>query len=633
MLKLFRLCQRFDLINRIRQCRLNQEKARSISLLSKNVEILPNFLNKEEKRRKWHENQGKSINLVYTLTIAGLLGVVNCDAILKMKNKRFFKVVQYGVIDELDNLLENIDVNIRHPLGWTVLMLAVVNGHYNITEKLLKKGADPNLGDNFVNINRTANEKGMHPIEILMVREEEFSTNLNNKATFLGFTALHYAALLNSLELCKLLVQYGANPCIENDAGHKPIKYALKDGAVQKFLEKETQKFEQIKKQKELEERRLYPLEERLKKFIVGQEGAITIVSETVRRKENGWADEEHPLVFLFLGSSGIGKTELAKRLAHYIHRENKDAFIRLDMSEYQEKHEVAKLIGAPPGYIGHDEGGQLTKKLKKCPSAVVLFDEVDKAHPDVLTVLLQLFDEGRLTDGQGKTIECKDAIFIMTSNLASDEIAQHGLDLRREVEKLHENRLSSEKSRIIDNIKISRKWKDDVVKPILKGHFKRDEFLGRINEIVYFLPFSRHELLQLVGRELDTWAKRAKDKHKIDIQWDRSIESALADGYDVHYGARSIKYEVERRVVNQLAAAHEKGFIGNGSTVHISAQYPDEADSAVIKLKVKNKGVKDYVEIDYMYTTKPESINDLENRIPISLLVDNLNIVLRRGL
>ncbi|KAG5879303.1 hypothetical protein JTB14_021960, partial [Gonioctena quinquepunctata] len=323
-----------------------------------------------------------------------------------------------------------------------------------------------------------------------------------------------------------------------------------------------------------------------------------------VRRKENGWADDDHPLVFLFLGSSGIGKTELAKQLAAYIHKEKQQAFIRLDMSEFQEKHEVAKLIGAPPGYIGHDEGGQLTKKLKKFPNAVVLFDEVDKAHPDVLTVLLQLFDEGRLTDGQGKTIECKDAIFIMTSNLASDEIANHGLQLRRDVEELKQERLkvndSNEKElQVTDNITISRKFKDGVVKPILKRHFKRDEFLGRINEIVYFLPFSRNELIQLVARELHCWAQRARDKHKIEIKWDRSVESALADGYDVNYGARSIKYEVERRVVNQLAAAHEKGIIGKGCTVQVGALWPENCEIAEITLKVKKSGVKDFIEID----------------------------------
>lgn len=166
-------------------------------------------------------------------------------------------------------------------------------------------------------------------------------------------------------------------------------------------------------------------------------------------------------------------------------------------------------MIGAPPGYVGHDDGGQLTKKLKKCPNAVVLFDEVDKAHPDVLTVLLQLFDEGRLTDGQGKTIECKDAIFIMTSNLASNEIAQHAVQLRREAENTENEPKKKNGKDSSEDITIPRQFKDEVVKPILKRHFKRDEFLGRINEIVYFLPFSRNELLELVGKELQTWAKR----------------------------------------------------------------------------------------------------------------------------
>merc|ERR1739838_786248 len=164
-------------------------------------------------------------------------------------------------------------------------------------------------------------------------------------------------------------------------------------------------------------------------------------VAASIRRKQNGWFDENHPLVFLFLGSSGIGKTELAKQLAAYLHQDSKKASIRLDMSEYQEKHEVAKLIGSPPGYIGHDQGGQLTKKLRDNPESVVLFDEVDKAHPDVLTVLLQLFDEGRLTDGKGKTIECKNALFVMTSNLASTEIAEHALQLRREAQEVAKQR------------------------------------------------------------------------------------------------------------------------------------------------------------------------------------------------
>ncbi|VDP04167.1 unnamed protein product [Soboliphyme baturini] len=144
----------------------------------------------------------------------------------------------------------------------------------------------------------------------------------------------------------------------------------------------------------ELEDRRRFPLEARIKEVLIGQEGAISAVAAAIRRKENGWYDDEHPLVFLFLGSSGIGKTELAKQVAHYLYKDPKKAFIRIDMSEYQEKHEVAKFIGSPPGYVGHEEGGQLTKKLAEFPNAVVLFDEVEKAHPDVLTIMLQLFDE-----------------------------------------------------------------------------------------------------------------------------------------------------------------------------------------------------------------------------------------------
>ncbi|KAG8137143.1 hypothetical protein E2320_005671 [Naja naja] len=309
-----------------------------------------------------------------------------------------------------------------------------------------------------------------------------------------------------------------------------------------------------------------------------------------IRRKENGWYDEEHPLVFLFLGSSGIGKTELAKQTAKYLHKDVKKGFIRLDMSEFQERHEVAKFIGSPPGYIGHDEGGQLTKKLKQCPNAVVLFDEVDKAHPDVLTIMLQLFDEGRLTDGKGKTIDCKDAIFIMTSNVASDEIAQHALELREDALELSRKRIAEKLDdvQVTDKITISKQFKENVIRPILKAHFRRDEFLGRINEIVYFLPFCQSELIQLVNKELSFWAKRAKARHNITLIWDREVMDVLADGYNLHYGARSIKHEVERRVVNQLAAAYEQDLLPHGCTLRITV---DDSDKQLLKARGQEGG------------------------------------------
>lgn len=254
---------------------------------------------------------------------------------------------------------------------------------------------------------QVARENRTSPTSVEVIREGEFSTLLNHNQMFRGCTALHYAVLAHDQESVQILLDAGANPMLVNEYRFKPEDYA-RDIGMRTMMQKHSEKYLAKQKQKEMEDRRKFPLELRIKQRIIGQEGAIATVCGAIRRKENGWYDEEHPLVFLFLGSSGIGKTELAKQVAEYLHKGKKSSFIRIDMSEYQQKHEVAKFIGSPPGYIGHDDGGQLTKKLKAYPNAVVLFDEVEKAHPDVLTILLQLFDEGRLTDGKGKTIECK---------------------------------------------------------------------------------------------------------------------------------------------------------------------------------------------------------------------------------
>uniref|UniRef100_A0A3B3D0P4 ClpB family mitochondrial disaggregase n=1 Tax=Oryzias melastigma TaxID=30732 RepID=A0A3B3D0P4_ORYME len=512
--------------------------------------------------------------------------------------------------------LEGVDPNHRHRLGWTALMVAAMNRQHSVVKVLLEAGADPNTGDEFNNVYDTSREKGIHSLEgeveqsgllaaplyyttpsvlhlpVLVSREDEFSSRLSSRAGFRGCTALHYATLADDALAVRMLLEAGANPLQTNGLGHTARAYA-KEGEVSTALLEWEGKFKELQARREAEERRKFPLERRLKEHIIGQEGAINTVASAIRRKENGWYDEEHPLVFLFLGSSGIGKTELAKQVARYMHKDIKKGFIRMDMSEFQEKHEVAKFIGSPPGYVGHEEGGQLTKLLRACPNAVVLFDEVDKAHPDVLTIMLQLFDEGRLTDGKGKTIECKDAIFIMTSNVASEEIAQHGLQLRQEAEEVSRRKLADKLEDVQkgDDIKISRQFKESVIRPILKAHFRRDEFLGRINEIVYFLPFCHSELLQLVSKELSFWAKKAKQRHDITLQWDRPVLDLLAGGYNLHYGARSIKHEVERRVVNQLAAAYEQELLPKGCTLRLSVQSDSQEERSTPSLRLEVLG------------------------------------------
>ncbi|KAJ7320419.1 hypothetical protein JRQ81_019930 [Phrynocephalus forsythii] len=501
------------------------------------------------------------------------------------KEDAVLEAARLNNVSEVDRLLqEGASANARHKLGWTALMVAAINRHATVVGVLLAAGADPNLGDAFSSVYETAKEKGLHSLEVLVTREDDFNNRLNNRASFKGCTALHYAVLADDYPTVKLLLDGGANPLQRNEMGHTPMDYA-REGEVMKLLKASATKFQEEQRKREIEERRRFPLEQRLREHIIGQESAIATVGAAIRRKENGWYDEEHPLVFLFLGSSGIGKTELAKQTAKYLHKDVKKGFIRLDMSEFQERHEVAKFIGSPPGYVGHEEGGQLTKKLKQCPNAVVLFDEVDKAHPDVLTIMLQLFDEGRLTDGKGKTIDCKDAIFIMTSNVASDEIAQHALQLRQEATEMSQKRIAEKLDdvQMRDKITISKQFKENVIRPILKAHFRRDEFLGRINEIVYFLPFCHSELIQLVNKELSFWAKRAKARHNITLVWDREVMDVLADGYNLHYGARSIKHEVERRVVNQLAAAYEQDLLPRGCILRIAV---DDSDKQLLKEK-----------------------------------------------
>ncbi|XP_036817756.1 caseinolytic peptidase B protein homolog isoform X2 [Oncorhynchus mykiss] len=210
----------------------------------------------------------------------------------------------------------------------------------SVVKVLLESGADPNAGDDFNNVYDTSREKGIHSLEVLVSREDEFSSRLSSRAGFRGCTALHYATLADDPLAVRMLLEKGANPLQTNALGHTARAYA-KEGELHTLLLEWEGKFQEAQAKREAEERRRFPLEKRLMEHIIGQEGAINTVASAIRRKENGWYDEEHPLVFLFLGSSGIGKTELAKQVARYMHKDLKKGFIRMDMSEFQEKHEV----------------------------------------------------------------------------------------------------------------------------------------------------------------------------------------------------------------------------------------------------------------------------------------------------
>ncbi len=283
------------------------------------------------------------------------------------------------------------------------------------------------------------------------------------------------------------------------------------------------------------EREKLLHLEEELHKRVVGQEEAITAVADAVRRTRAGLSDPKRPIgSFIFLGTTGVGKTELAKALAEYLF-DDENMMTRIDMSEYQEKFSAARLIGAPPGYVGYDEGGQLTEAIRRKPYSVVLFDEIEKAHPDVFNILLQVLDDGRLTDNKGRVVNFKNTIIIMTSNLGSNVI-------RENFEKI----TPSNREEVIENTK-------NLVLSMLKQSI-RPEFLNRIDEIVVFSPLKEHEIEQIVRLQLEGVGRLLAESGITLKYTEEGLHSIAEAGFDPEFGARPVKRVIQRKVLNQLS-------------------------------------------------------------------------------
>ena len=311
-----------------------------------------------------------------------------------------------------------------------------------------------------------------------------------------------------------------------------------------------------VKRMLQSERDKLLHLEENLHKRVVGQEEAIKAVSDAVRRSRAGLQNEKRPIgSFLFLGTTGVGKTELAKALAEFLFNDE-NMMTRIDMSEYQESFAVTRLIGAPPGYVGYDEGGQLTEAVRRKPYSVVLFDEIEKAHPDVFNILLQVLDDGRLTDGKGRTVNFKNTILIMTSNVGS-EIIQEEINKSAASDGLSRERLEKCKSMVMN---------------LLKQRV-RPEFLNRIDEVIMFQPLTKADVKGILNLQINTIKEMLEEKG-ISLEFtERALDYLAGKGYDIAYGARPIKRLLQKELVNELAKEMIEGDISKESKVVIDAR------------------------------------------------------------
>ncbi|OOY41886.1 ATP-dependent chaperone ClpB, partial [Solemya velum gill symbiont] len=298
-----------------------------------------------------------------------------------------------------------------------------------------------------------------------------------------------------------------------------------------------------VSKMLEGERDKLLQMEQQLGKRVIGQSEAVSAVSDAIRRSRAGLSDPNQPNgSFLFLGPTGVGKTELCKSLAEFLF-DTEEAMVRIDMSEFMEKHSVARLIGAPPGYVGYEEGGYLTEAVRRRPYSVILLDEVEKAHPDVFNVLLQVLDDGRLTDGQGRTVDFRNTVIVMTSNLGSDLIQQMA----------GEENYESMKNSVME---------------VVGGHF-RPEFINRLDEIVVFHPLGREQIRAITDIQISYLRERLADRDITLNVSDAVLDHLGEAGFDPVYGARPLKRAIRQQLENRLAQEILSGRFGPDSTIH----------------------------------------------------------------
>jgi len=295
---------------------------------------------------------------------------------------------------------------------------------------------------------------------------------------------------------------------------------------------------------------KLLKMEERLKSRVVGQDEAVDIISSCIRRSRSGLSDETKPMgSFIFMGPTGVGKTKLAKALAWFLF-DDEEALVRIDMSEYMEKFSVSRLVGAPPGYVGYEEGGQLSEKIRRRPYSVILLDEIEKAHPDVYNILLQIFDDGRLTDGQGRTVNFRNTVIIMTSNIGAEMIQKHGSIGFKQLK--DDNAYKDIKSRLMEEVR-------KVFKP---------EFLNRIDDIVIFNPLQKNEINKIVDIELEQIYKRLAQQN-LELEVTRKAKDFLVqNGFDAHFGARPLKRTIQKFLMNPLSLKILAGEFKSGDKI-----------------------------------------------------------------